>query len=380
MRKFALALILLALCPGIYFHAQVPTATVNGLVRDSQGALIPKAQISVKSLQQGTVRSSLSNPDGSYSLPNLQPDEYLIAISAPGFATVQYDHVRLEAGKTTTLDTKLSPVAEATTVQVSGTGNDVALSQSMVQGQITSNTIQNIPLNGRNFLELAFLLPGNRPAPTFDPTKTNTLEVSSAGGFGRGGNITVDGGDNNDEVVGGTLSNLPEDSIQEFQIATARFTSEVGRSGNSIINIVTRSGTNAVHGSAFVLYAMAPCRHSPPPSTTTFPHLRSVANSLAAPSELRCAAIRHSSSLRSSTAIRMPPSLPVRVTSPTTSSTIPPLPHRWANCCYRPASTTTSTRKTISMRAIASIAPRTPRRQHPRQRPRLAPPQNVKTR
>ena len=100
MRKSALALILLASCPGISIRAQVPTATVNGLVRDSQGALIPKAQISVKSLQQGTVRSSLSNPDGSYSLANLQPDEYLIAISAPGFATVQYDHVRLDAGKT----------------------------------------------------------------------------------------------------------------------------------------------------------------------------------------------------------------------------------------------------------------------------------------
>ena len=188
--------------------------------------------------------------DGSFVVANLPPIVVDLTVTASGFGDATHGNIVLEVGQAVTIDVSLAVagVRERVDVEASTTGVDTT--RSVVDAVIPSSAIEALPLNGRNFLELAFLVPGNSPAPNFDPTKSNSVVVSSAGQIGRGGNVMIDGADNNDDVVGGPLQNVTQEAVQEFQIATNRYTAESGRSASSMINVVTKSGTEQLRGSA----------------------------------------------------------------------------------------------------------------------------------
>jgi hypothetical protein len=228
------------------------TAALTGRITDSQGGVIPGALVSATHKSTSIRRSVITTGAGTFILPNLVPGEYEVRAAMKGFVEKTYPSVELHVGQSANLDIQLTVgAAEESVLLVEQEQIPlINTTSSVVDGVVTARTIGSMPLNGRNFLELALLVPGNSPAPNFDPTKTNTVLISSAGQFGRGGSVTIDGADDNDDVVGGSLQNVSQDAVQEFQIATNRFSAELGRSGSSIINVITKSGTNQLHGSA----------------------------------------------------------------------------------------------------------------------------------
>lgn len=228
---------------------QLGAATLRGVVKDPHGAVVVGVAVEATNVATGAARATKTNEEGAYVLPNLPPGEYEVKAEAKGFVISKRAGVTLLVGQSQTIDFDLTVAGEPIIIDERWPIPMIDTYSSKVDRVIDEREIENLPLNGRNFLELALLTPGNAPAPNFDPTKTNTIVISSAGQFGRGGSVTVDGVDTNDDVVGGAVQNVSQDAVQEFQIATNRFDARLGRSGSAVVNIVTKTGTNEFHGS-----------------------------------------------------------------------------------------------------------------------------------
>jgi hypothetical protein len=213
------------------------------------GKSVERATVTLTNVAQGTVRTFTTQNDGVYAFTTLEAANYTLAASAPsGFAPWNQSVVLL-VGQALNIPVHLVVAENQTSVKVSADlQQGVDTTSSDLGGVIGARQIDSMPLNGRNYLYLAYLVPGNAPAPNFDPTKVHTVVISSAGQLGRGGSVTIDGADNNDDAVGGSLVNIPEDAVQEFQIASNRFSAGLGRSGSTVVNVVTKQGSNSFHG------------------------------------------------------------------------------------------------------------------------------------
>ena len=245
--------LLALLCAVSAFGQGLGSAVLNGDVTDPSGAEVSGAAVVVTSKATGLSRSATTNGAGLFIINGLAPGEYEVRITAKTFSPTT-TQVQLEVGQQQDLKIRLQLKAEQVSVNINS-GDAAPLvntTSSLVDGVISSQQINSLPLNGRNFLELSLLVPGNAPAPNFDPTKTDTVVISTDGQLGRGGNVSIDGADNNDDTVGGMLHNVPEDAVQEFQIASNQYSAALGRSGSAVVNVVTKSGTNDWHGTAAV--------------------------------------------------------------------------------------------------------------------------------
>jgi len=231
------------------YPQQLATASLGGTIVDSSGKTISSATVTLRNPDQGTVRTFTIEKDSGFSFTNLAAGQYVLEVHGTAGFSNCHQTVSLAVGQSLQIPVRLGVESAETKVEVtSGAVPEVDTVNSVDGGVIGAHQIANLPLNGRNYLELSLLVPGNAPAPNFDPTKVNTVVISSAGQVGRGSNVSVDGADNNDDVVGGSLVNIPEDAVQEFQIATNRFSAALGRSGSSLTNVVTRQGSNSIHG------------------------------------------------------------------------------------------------------------------------------------
>jgi hypothetical protein len=233
------------------------TATLAGTVTDPTGAVVPGASVKVRSLSTNVLRETVSDSTGGYVVPSLQPGDYEIRTTAAGFGTSVIKSVTLLVDQSVTANVKLNVQSSGETVQVEASTAPIIDSQTITMGQvIDKDTVQNIPLNGRHFLDLTNLTPGAVVPPA------NGFLTSASRGLGANSFITGGAREdaNNFQINGINLNDMTQNQITfqpsinttaEFKIINSTFGAEYGRSSGSVVNVATRSGTSSYHGEAF---------------------------------------------------------------------------------------------------------------------------------
>lgn len=225
---------------------------IAGTVRDPSGARIGSAAVSVRAIESSLRRSVTSNPEGEFRIDELMPGRYELSAEAAGFTQARSE-VSVLVDSVQWLDITMTPAAVRQSVTVTGVGSSITaqpmdVSTATEGGVVTARDLRDLPLAHRSFANIAFLVPGTEPVEPSDPTKARITAVSFGGSSGLNDVLSVDGGDNSDDYIGGFLQNFSPDAIQEFAVHTSDEQADTGRTVGGSVIITTKRGTNNWHG------------------------------------------------------------------------------------------------------------------------------------
>jgi len=258
-----LAVLAIAIFSAGTAYAQVSGATLSGTITDPSGAAIAGAKVSIANKATGVTRDVTTDAAGLYSAPNLLPGVYDVTASASGFSAAKQADVTLTVGAQQTLNLPLK-IGEATqTVEVTGAATQVQVSNSVLSNEIESNTVRELPLNGRDWASLATLSPGVNAIESQMPFENGAIrgnrgfgaQLTISGGRPTQNNYRLDGNSINDYANGGPGSvlgvSLGVDAIAEFSVLTGNYSAEYGRTSGGVVNAISKSGTNGFHGDLY---------------------------------------------------------------------------------------------------------------------------------
>ena len=248
-------IILVAVSAILRAQTTVSTGSIQGIVTDQTGAVVSGAKVSMTNQATGRVVNASTTSAGVYTSGALTPGNYVVRVESGGFKSSELPLV-VQVGVTTAGSVKLQVGQANQVVEVQASDIQVNTEQATVQGVLTAQQIDNLPINGRNFLDLAQLEPGVQiqDGGNFDPTKNGFSSISFGGRFGRTARIEVDGLDISDETVGTTTQNIPEGAIQEFQLQQSSLDLSTELTSSGSVNVTTKSGTNSYHGDGYYYF------------------------------------------------------------------------------------------------------------------------------
>ena len=245
-------------------HAQTVGGTILGIVQDQQGGAIGKAEVSARSLDTGAIRKTTTEDNGEYRIASIPAGSYEISITAPGFKTDVRSGIAVTVGADVGVNFAMTVGAVSEKVEVTAEAAQVDTSSSAMGGFVNSVTIRELPLNGRDWLQLTLLQPGalqNAGEPQADTSRAqrgNGLAISISGGRIVENVFRIDGLVVNDYANAGPGSslhvNMGVDAIREFSVLTNNYSAEYGRGASGVVNAITKSGTNDFHGSAYYFH------------------------------------------------------------------------------------------------------------------------------